>query len=125
MFKINNFIGAIGGRPNAAFYFVGTHDDDILYLDPHKTQTSVGIIDKYASLASYSPRGLDRMGIMGADPSMCIGFYCHTHRHFTDVVADIKKVHLLVSGDKMWTHRTPWFQTVGHPNAGVSAIVFG
>lgn len=46
MFKINHFIGAIGGRPNAAFYFVGTHDDDILYLDPHRTQTSVGTIDK-------------------------------------------------------------------------------
>ena len=40
-FTLPQSVGAVGGRPNSAFYFVGHHDDKLLYLDPHVTQESL------------------------------------------------------------------------------------
>lgn len=34
-------VGAVGGRPNSAFYFLGYQNDKLLYLDPHVTQESL------------------------------------------------------------------------------------
>ena len=34
-------MGAVGGRPNSAFYFIGYQNDKLLYLDPHVTQESL------------------------------------------------------------------------------------
>ena len=31
----NIFVGAMGGRPDAALYFVGLQNDELIFLDPH------------------------------------------------------------------------------------------
>lgn len=31
-------IGIIGGRPGSSLYFVGTQEQNVLFLDPHETQ---------------------------------------------------------------------------------------
>ena len=40
-FEIEQSVGAVGGRPNSAFYFVGFQNDKLVYLDPHVTQDSI------------------------------------------------------------------------------------
>ena len=37
----NIFVGAMGGRPDAALYFVGLQNDELIFLDPHLVQDSV------------------------------------------------------------------------------------
>ena len=49
--KIPSFVGAVGGRPNLAHYFVGSiqtseNDGGLIYLDPHFVQTKVHDIKK-------------------------------------------------------------------------------
>lgn len=40
--KFNNlFMGAMGGRPGQALYFVGIQGDELIFLDPHLVQDSV------------------------------------------------------------------------------------
>jgi hypothetical protein len=34
-------LGIIGGVPNKGLYFVGSCDDNLIYLDPHLVQTPV------------------------------------------------------------------------------------
>ncbi|OLY85442.1 Cysteine protease ATG4A [Smittium mucronatum] len=35
LFKIPNSVGFVGGSPGKSFYFIGSHGDSLLYLDPH------------------------------------------------------------------------------------------
>ena len=39
--SLRQSVGILGGRPNAAYYFVGYSGDHVLYLDPHLTQHTV------------------------------------------------------------------------------------
>ncbi len=40
-FEMPQSLGAIGGRPNHALYFIGCCDEALIYLDPHTTQVGV------------------------------------------------------------------------------------
>jgi len=75
MFELKQSVGAIGGRPNTAFYFAGTSADNFAYLDPHEVQVSVGHISESTPLDSYQCQELRLMTILSADPSMCLGFF--------------------------------------------------
>jgi cysteine protease ATG4 len=33
--KLKQFRGVIGGKPKKALYFLGRHNNDFIYLDPH------------------------------------------------------------------------------------------
>lgn len=70
MFKMPYSLGAMGGRPNSAFYFVGVRGHDLIHLDPHTTQ---GVVDMKGDfpLDTYhcKPRHLR---LSQADPSMCL-----------------------------------------------------
>lgn len=120
MFELPQCVGAVGGRPNAAFYFAGCRDDLLLYLDPHSyvgppffcpcqrhlchvtyivpptvcspIQPTVGAFRRDTSIASYSPPGLLPLPMAEADPSLCLGFLCSTRRIFDDLLARIAKV---------------------------------
>eukprot|EP00035_Acanthoeca_spectabilis_P007834 m.144691 g.144691 ORF g.144691 m.144691 type:complete len:389 (-) comp14104_c0_seq1:4735-5901(-) len=93
MFELPQCVGAVGGRPNAAFYFAGCRDDLLLYLDPHSPiQPTVGAFRRDTSIASYSPPGLLPLPMAEADPSLCLGFLCSTRRIFDDLLARIAKL---------------------------------
>jgi cysteine protease ATG4 len=38
--KFSQFRGVIGGKPKKALYFLGRHDKDYIYLDPHYVQNA-------------------------------------------------------------------------------------
>ena len=82
VFTFPESVGAIGGRPNAAFYFVGTIDSDLLYLDPHTLQLTTGPIEEFTSLETYAKEGVERLPLSGADPSLTLGFFCQTREDF-------------------------------------------
>lgn len=82
IFTFPESVGAIGGRPNAAFYFAGTIESDLLYLDPHILQLTTGPVEELTSLETYCRDGVERLPLSGADPSLTIGFLCRTRGEF-------------------------------------------
>ena len=66
--------GIIGGRPRHALYFIGHHGDNLLYLDPHTTQSAVVCSDSTGMVPdqSYHCGQPDRMNIGDLDPSVAL-----------------------------------------------------
>lgn len=91
-FTLKQCVGAIGGRPNAAYYFVGAVENDLIYLDPHILQTTTGPITRHTSLETYSVKAAERMSISSADPSLCLGFLCHTEAEFEDLTVQLQAI---------------------------------
>jgi hypothetical protein len=67
LFKIKSFSGAVGGRPNKAYYFVGLNDiqdrERLIYLDPHFVQNKVYDLNRklqQIQLKDPSPPNLSR-----------------------------------------------------------------
>ncbi|XP_055338923.1 cysteine protease ATG4B-like [Paramacrobiotus metropolitanus] len=91
-------VGIIGGKPNHAYYFIGFVEDELLYLDPHKTQSAPNlnftsqmeiqdIVDAVKSIPdeSYHCNMVNRMDFSLIDPSVALGFYCHTEGQFENL----------------------------------------
>nr|XP_044996436.1 cysteine protease ATG4A isoform X1 [Jaculus jaculus] len=73
-FKMPQSLGALGGKPNNAYYFIGFLGDELIFLDPHTTQTFVdtednGMVDDQTFHCLQSPQ---RMNILNLDPSVAL-----------------------------------------------------
>ncbi|KAI9594621.1 hypothetical protein BDF19DRAFT_103956 [Syncephalis fuscata] len=81
-------VGIAGGRPSASLYFIG-FDDDLFFLDPHCTRTTVTTknYNNYTEedLASYHCPRPRSIRIHRLDPCMLIGFYCRDRDDFDDL----------------------------------------
>lgn len=107
LFKWPQFIGIVGGKPNAAYYFTATamvgdsfdsNCSDLYYLDPHHVQKSIPhIIDLSKSTNHCIPiisesdcetfhwdEPLPKLPFTNLDPSMALGFYCSTREDFLE-----------------------------------------
>lgn len=105
IFELPQSVGAMGGRPNSAFFFFGVQEDRLLYLDPHTTQYSEGIISENTPLDSYSynPQahsGFDSIEILEVDPSLCLGFFCSTKSDFDEIIAHVEQIESLNDGSR-------------------------
>jgi cysteine protease ATG4 len=72
-------LGVVGGRANAARYYVGGIDGErLLYLDPHSVQTRVDMSrDDAFAIDSYHVRASpSHMPLLDVDPSLALAFYC-------------------------------------------------
>ncbi|KAM6970739.1 cysteine protease ATG4A [Aplochiton taeniatus] len=83
-FKMPQCCGVLGGKPNLAFYFIGFIGEELLYLDPHTTQTVVDFeagssVDDLSYHWQRTPR---RMKITSLDPSVAVGFFCKSEEDF-------------------------------------------
>ncbi|XP_068732115.1 cysteine protease ATG4B-like isoform X1 [Montipora capricornis] len=96
-FKFRHSVGAIGGKPNHAYYFIGFYGNNLLYLDPHTTQQAVNP-EKMSQIPdeSYHCVYPSRMNISDLDPSIALGFFCNTEEEFDDLCAQINE-HILSS----------------------------
>lgn len=104
LFSIPQFLGIIGGRPSASYFFIGHHEDNLFYLDPHTNQTAVDftpaqpeelVKESVASsmsalLASYQPTEVGRMPLAQIDPSLTLGFYCHDALDFENLEETVR-----------------------------------
>lgn len=102
-FDMKSCVGAIGGRPNAAFYFVGYHGNNLLFLDPHKVQMTVGPIEKHVSIDSYTPRCIDQIPLVAVDPSLCLAFLCHSHEEFSTLMKTTKEMNASADSQGLFT----------------------
>ncbi|XP_029097072.1 cysteine protease ATG4A isoform X2 [Monodon monoceros] len=73
-FKMPQSLGALGGKPNNAYYFIGFLGDELIFLDPHTTQTFVdteenGTVDDQTFHCLQPPQ---RMNILNLDPSVAL-----------------------------------------------------
>ncbi|XP_019395978.1 PREDICTED: cysteine protease ATG4A isoform X1 [Crocodylus porosus] len=83
-FKMPQSLGALGGKPNNAYYFIGFLGNELIYLDPHTTQIFVdseenGMVDDQSFHCQQAPH---RMKIMNLDPSVALGFFCKEEKDF-------------------------------------------
>ncbi|XP_060792557.1 cysteine protease ATG4A [Neoarius graeffei] len=83
-FKMRQSCGVLGGKPNLAYYFIGFIDDELIYLDPHTTQSAVDLetdlgVDDQSFHCYRSPH---RMKITSLDPSVALGFFCKSEEDF-------------------------------------------
>lgn len=110
LFKIKSFTGAVGGRPNKAYYFVGLNDiqdrERLIYLDPHFVQNKVyNLNNEYKDVAPSKfhcdqPRVLEMKEL---DPSISFGFLVSSYSEFQSFVREIEKINLVANGDKVIT----------------------
>uniref|UniRef100_A0A8C7UJZ3 Cysteine protease n=1 Tax=Oncorhynchus mykiss TaxID=8022 RepID=A0A8C7UJZ3_ONCMY len=83
-FKMPQSCGVLGGKPNLAYYFIGFVGEELIYLDPHTTQSAVEAeagsgVDDQSYHCLRSPR---RMKITNLDPSVALGFFCKSEDDF-------------------------------------------
>lgn len=92
-FMLPQSVGAIGGRPNHALYFIGIVGEEIIYLDPHTTQPSGDNLDeksKKIDQTYHSPHA-DKLPLAAIDPSIGVGFLCKKEEDFDDLCSAIKR----------------------------------
>ncbi|KAJ3429238.1 cysteine protease atg4 [Anaeramoeba flamelloides] len=87
IFSFSQMLGIVGGKPNTSLYFVAVQDNNLYYLDPHKTQTSVETHnrDKF-DIKSYNQNCIYRLKIKNLDPSMMLGFLLKDKNDYLDFV---------------------------------------
>lgn len=81
-------VGIIGGKPNHAYYFIGSSDSDsMVFLDPHTTQGNVPwdleTLEMQPDM-SYHCDSPSKMSISQLDPSLAVGFFCKDKNSFDD-----------------------------------------
>lgn len=86
-------LGALGGKPNNAYYFIGFLGNELIYLDPHTTQSFVdseenGTVDDQSFHCQQAPH---RMKIMNLDPSVALGFFCKEECDFDNWCSLVQK----------------------------------
>lgn len=68
-------IGAIGGKPNKALYFLGRINDQYIYLDPHKVQEASTASNFDQTLDSYFYKDILVYPSKHIDTSIAFGFF--------------------------------------------------
>lgn len=77
-------MGIAGGKPSSSYYFFGYQDDQLLYLDPHRSQQ----IDE--SNNSYKPQSCNTVPISGLDPSMVVGILVESYADYEQLKNELK-----------------------------------
>lgn len=91
IFTLPQTLGVIGGKPNAAHYFVGIQGSSALYLDPHTVQDAATQLNS-ETLGSFQNRTLSKVNLTDIDPSMCIVFLCSSVTDLEDLSNALKKI---------------------------------
>lgn len=102
-FNICSSLGAMGGRPRMAHFFVGRDGRDLLYVDPHVVQAAAVPTDR------HNMGECDAKGIIGAesfrnaqtvsaipieqiDSSISLAFYCRNEEDLVDLIEGVRQV---------------------------------
>ncbi len=72
------FMGIIGGENNKSYYFIGSDDDKLVYLDPHSCQMYSG---DTLDLPTYRSSGVKYLSLHNLSPTLSICFFIHNQEH--------------------------------------------
>ena len=82
---MSNFnCGIIGGKPKEAFYLVGVQEDSLIFLDPHATQSTIGLDERSLRMNhnNFHEGSAKKMPFNKLDPTLTFAFYLRTTDEF-------------------------------------------
>lgn len=80
VFTLKQSLGIIGGKTNHASYFIGYVGNELIFLDPHTTQTHRDQVDD----STYHCSNPSRMVFSQLDPSIALCFYLKNVEDFEE-----------------------------------------
>eukprot|EP01125_Pyxidicula_operculata_P019764 TRINITY_DN7190_c0_g1_i1.p1 TRINITY_DN7190_c0_g1~~TRINITY_DN7190_c0_g1_i1.p1 ORF type:complete len:348 (+),score=39.09 TRINITY_DN7190_c0_g1_i1:280-1323(+) len=92
-------VGIIGGKPNSAYYFYATQDEQMYYLDPHIRQNVQTIVDGGSGggvdndTSSYFCDQLNSMLLYSLDESLAFGFLFKTKLDWYQFCEQVQEIH--------------------------------
>lgn len=89
LLRLPQSVGFLGGRPKQSLYFVGFQDEQLAFLDPHIVQQA---IEASAAPETYHCQYPQLMPFKDIDPSLAIGFYCHSFEDFECLNAVLQEI---------------------------------
>ncbi len=94
LFRMPQFAGAVGGKPNASLFLVGMQDENVLYLDPHVVQPTLedAVGEPWGDVASCHTAVPLKMPCRDIDPCMGVCFLCSTAADFDDLCARLSVI---------------------------------
>ena len=91
IFNIKTNIGFIGGKGSRAYYFIGYCGDNLIFLDPHYIQPTIGLNQFGISYTheTYKPGNIYFMNVKDLSPSFTIGFAVKDMKDFKLLMKDL------------------------------------
>ena len=93
IFNITNNIGIIGGKTNKAFYFIGTCDKGLIYLDPHLNQEAIKDRSKLminTNFDTYKVNNVYALDVKNMSPCFTIGFLFKSFDEYERLIKDFE-----------------------------------
>ncbi|KAF9152584.1 Cysteine protease atg4b [Linnemannia schmuckeri] len=86
LFRMPQFLGIAGGRPNRSLYFVASQGDELFYYDPHFVKQRVTPEELGSCpMPSFHCPVVRTMHISELDPSMLLGFLIQSRDELDDL----------------------------------------
>jgi cysteine protease ATG4 len=79
-------VGIIGGKPRKSLYFIGSHDDKLIYLDPHMVKKA--FVDNQTHFQDNKFVGSTEIAYM--DPCMILCFYFKNEKDLLNLESFVK-----------------------------------
>eukprot|EP00927_Polykrikos_kofoidii_P051294 TRINITY_DN45089_c0_g1_i1.p1 TRINITY_DN45089_c0_g1~~TRINITY_DN45089_c0_g1_i1.p1 ORF type:complete len:487 (+),score=107.95 TRINITY_DN45089_c0_g1_i1:62-1462(+) len=110
-FELPSSLGAMGGRPRMAHFFVGRRGRDLLYVDPHVVQPAAvdSNSDEDASEGHESFLNTPTVQTIPAehiDSSISFAFYCQSDADLRELVVGIRRLEAAEAEAPIRTERT-------------------
>ncbi|KAF9083973.1 Cysteine protease atg4b [Mortierella sp. AD031] len=87
LFRMPQFLGIAGGRPNRSLYFVACQGDELFYYDPHFVKQRVTPEELGSCpMPSFHSPVVRTMHIQELDPSMLLGFLIQSRDELDDLM---------------------------------------
>jgi hypothetical protein len=99
-FELKASLGAMGGRPRMAHFFVGRQDRNLLYVDPHVVQPAAlpvaegaGNDSGFIGVDSFrNVPTVQAIPIEHIDSSVSLAFYCSSEEELAKLIEDINAI---------------------------------